>query len=87
MISRTFCIDKCNDSLLLLTLITHHNYRKLELESEDVFNCEIEVDENYFEVILKGKRGRGAGGKVPVLGLLKRGGRVSRSFQMHLAVH
>src|SRR5271168_1318820 len=37
---------------------------------------EIEVDESYFGGTRKGKRGRGAGGKVPVFGLLKRGGRV-----------
>ena len=37
---------------------------------------EIEVDESYFGGARKGKRGRGAGGKVPVFGLLKRGGRV-----------
>jgi len=37
---------------------------------------EIEVDESYFGGVRKGKRGRGAGGKVPVFGLLKRGGRV-----------
>ena len=37
---------------------------------------EIEVDESYFGGARKGKRGRGAAGKVPVFGLLKRGGRV-----------
>lgn len=37
---------------------------------------EVEVDESYFGGRRKGKRGRGAGGKVPVFGLLKRGGRV-----------
>ncbi len=37
---------------------------------------EIEVDESYFGGRRKGKRGRGAGWKVPVFGLLKRGGRV-----------
>ena len=37
---------------------------------------EIEVDESYFGGRRKGKRGRGAAGKVPVFGLLKRGGRV-----------
>ena len=47
-----------------------------EKESEEVFNGEIEVDESYFGGTRKGKRGRGAGGKVPVFGLLKRGGRV-----------
>jgi transposase len=38
------------------------------------FAGEIEVDESYFGGVRKGKRGRGAAGKVPVFGLLKRGG-------------
>ena len=33
-------------------------------------------DESYFGGTRKGKRGRGAAGKVPVFGLLKRGGKV-----------
>lgn len=37
---------------------------------------EIEADESYFGGVRKGKRGRGAAGKVPVFGLLKRGGKV-----------
>lgn len=37
---------------------------------------EIEVDESYFGGVRKGKRGRRAGGKVAVFGLLKRGGKV-----------
>jgi len=37
---------------------------------------EVEVDESYFGGRRKGKRGRGAAGKVPVFGLLKRGGKV-----------
>ena len=37
---------------------------------------QVEVDESYFGGIRKGKRGRGAAGKVPVFGLLKRGGKV-----------
>ena len=40
------------------------------------FAGEIEVDESYFGGARKGKRGRGAAGKVPVFGLLKRGGKV-----------
>ena len=40
------------------------------------FFGEIEVDESYFGGKRKGKRGRGASGKVPVFGLLKRGGKV-----------
>ena len=49
---------------------------ELEAESNEVFDGEIEVDESYFGGTRKGKRGRGAAGKVPVFGLLKRGGRV-----------
>lgn len=37
---------------------------------------EIEADESYFGGIRKGKRGRGAAGKIAVFGLLKRNGRV-----------
>ena len=37
---------------------------------------EVEVDESYFGGRRKGKRGRGAAGKVAVFGLLKRGGKV-----------
>lgn len=37
---------------------------------------EVEVDESYFGGIRKGKRGRGAAGKVPVFGILKRAGKV-----------
>jgi len=37
---------------------------------------EVEVDESYFGGRRKGKRGRGAAGKVPVFGLLKRNGKV-----------
>ena len=46
------------------------------VEDETPFFGEIEVDESYFGGKRKGKRGRGAAGKVPVFGLLKRGGKV-----------
>ena len=49
---------------------------QLDNESTELFDGEIEVDESYFGGRRKGKRGRGAAGKVPVFGLLKRGGRV-----------
>ena len=49
---------------------------ELEAESEAMFDGEIEVDESYFGDKRKGKRGRGAAGKIPVFGVLKRGGRV-----------
>jgi transposase len=43
---------------------------------EGPLDGQIEVDESYFGGHRKGKRGRGAAGKVPVFGLLKRGGKV-----------
>ena len=57
-------------------------YRKLRetiverIEDESHMSGEIEVDERYFGGVRKGKRGRGAAGKVPVFGLLKRDGKV-----------
>ena len=45
-------------------------------DSKIVFEGEVEADESYFGGKRKGKRGRGSAGKVPVFGLLKRGGRV-----------
>jgi transposase len=56
----------------LRELIAQH----MEQEASDIFEGEIEVDESYFGGTQKGKRGRGAVGKVPVFGLLKRGGKV-----------
>ena len=47
-----------------------------EQAANEAFSGEIEVDESYFGGVRKGKRGRGAAGKVPVFGLLKRGGKV-----------
>ena len=49
---------------------------ELEVESQAMFGGEIEVDESYFGGRRKGRRGRGAGGKIPEFGLLKRGGKV-----------
>ena len=56
----------------LREIISHH----LEEDADAVLSGEIEVDESYFGGRRKGKRGRGAAGKVPVFGLLKRGGKV-----------
>jgi ISXO2-like transposase domain len=59
----------------------------------------VEVDESYFGGVRKGKRGRGAAGKIPVFGILKRGGKVhtsaktrscpssgTRSFRIRLSI-
>jgi transposase len=42
----------------------------------ELLGGEVEADESYFGGVRKGKRGRGAAGKIPVFGLLKRGGKV-----------
>ena len=44
-----------------------------------MFNGEVEADESYFGGQRKGKRGRGAAGKVAVFGLLKRNGKKSNA--------
>ncbi len=48
----------------------------LSRSSPELLAGEVELDESYFGGHRKGKRGRGAAGKVPVFGLLKRGGKV-----------
>ncbi len=59
-------------------LYFHRLRQIIAQESEDASPLfgEIEVEESYFGGRRKGKRGRGAAGKVPVFGLLKRGGKV-----------
>lgn len=57
----------------------YHRIRNLiaaRLDETSPIEGEIEVDESYFGGVRKGRRGRGAAGKVPVFGLLKRGGKV-----------
>ena len=54
-----------------LRLLIHDSSEHLEM-----LDGEVEADESYFGGARKGKRGRGAGGKVPVFGLLKRNGKV-----------
>jgi len=54
-----------------LRLLIYDHSQHLEM-----FEGEVEADESYFGGRRKGKRGRGAGGKSPVFGLLKRNGQV-----------
>lgn len=57
----------------------YHKIRQMiafELDDESPFYGEVEVDESYFGGHRKGVRGRGAAGKVPVFGILKRKGKV-----------
>lgn len=57
-------------------------YRKIrtviaaKLLESSPFDGDVEIDESYFRGVRKGKRGRGAAGKIPVFGILKRGGKV-----------
>jgi transposase len=53
-------------------VISHH----IELQAAEMFDGAVELDESYFGGARKGKRGRGAAGKVVVFGILKRGGKV-----------
>ena len=53
-------------------VIIHH----LALAADEVFEGSVELDESYFGGQRKGRRGRGAAGKVVVFGILKRNGRV-----------
>lgn len=49
---------------------------RLDGLAEEMFGGDVEMDESYFGGVRKGKRGRGAAGKVIVFGILKRGGKV-----------
>jgi transposase len=59
----------------------YHKFRlriyQLEKQDSGKINGEVEIDESYFGARrVRGKRGRGAKGKTPAVGLLKRKGRV-----------
>ena len=59
----------------------NHKFRvkiyKPEENQSNKINGEIEIDEAYFGAKrIRGKKGRGAKGKIPVIGLLKRNGKV-----------
>lgn len=59
----------------------YHRLREIiavQIEDESPIEGEIEVDESYFGGHRKGKRGRGAAGKVAVFGILKRGRSIRR---------
>ena len=65
-----------NSVTLFYRKIREEIARQTEHEAQELFDGEIELDESYFGGARKGKRGRGAAGKVAVFGLLKRGGKV-----------
>lgn len=87
-ILRLFCIDIEATKVSEITGVSRPTINKIfdkirERISEDcqaksiLGDGEIELDESYFGAKrVRGKRGRGAGGKIPVFGMLKRDGKV-----------
>jgi len=82
-----FCYDETAERIALETGISRQSVLlilgKIRVrisewcEEEERMRGEVEVDESYFGAKrVRGKRGRGASGKVPVIGLLKRKGKV-----------
>ena len=73
---------KAAKSLLIHRHTAERIYQRIRLclarecEKEGPFAGEVEIDESYFGGKRKGHRGRGAAGKVPVFGVLKRNGKV-----------
>ncbi|MFK5203086.1 transposase, partial [Glaesserella parasuis] len=65
-----------NSAILFYRKIREVICYHLALEADEVFDGQIELDESYFGGHREGKRGRGAAGKVAVLGILKRQGKV-----------
>ena len=88
LLVRLFCLDLSASDTARLTGLTTKTVNSIYLkirrriaqacEQESPFaSGEVEVDESYFGARrVRGKRGRGAAGKTPVFGLLKRNGRV-----------
>jgi len=98
---RLFCLDveakKAADftGLRLNRGTVNNIYNKLReriasiCEAESPFeNGEIELDESYFGARrVRGKRGRGALGKTPVFGMLKRGDKVYTQIVKHCSIN
>jgi transposase len=64
----------CPTTLRAFTLMRH---ALIAQQAPQVLGREVELDESYFGGRRKGRRGRGAAGKVPVFGILERKGVVS----------
>lgn len=82
-----FCLDIEATKISVLSGVSRITLNKLfkqiriliakECENISKLQGEIEIDESYFGAKrIRGKRGRGAGGKTPVFGMLKRDGNV-----------
>ena len=87
-ILKYFCFDETTSKTAIYTLINRNTINKifdqirqkiflLAIDGHEKFSGEFELDESYFGAKrIRGKRGRGAAGKTPVFGLLKRDGKV-----------
>ena len=87
-ILRYFCADETASKTSFYTKVGRKTITKifnllrnrileLTIENEKQISGDIELDESYFgPKRIRGKRGRGAGYKIPVFGLLKRKGKV-----------
>ena len=86
-IIKYFSLDFTAEMTSMITGISRNScnqiYRKIrerileETKKENDYSGEVEIDESYFgPTRVRGKRGRGAGGKTIVFGLLKRKGKV-----------
>ncbi|MCP3922822.1 MAG: transposase, partial [Desulfobacterales bacterium] len=84
---RHFSLDLSAKNIAILTNLNRNTVNRYLLilrkriaeycEQDSPFKGEIEVDESYFGAKrVKGKRGRGAGAKTPVFGILQRNGKV-----------
>jgi len=84
---RHFSLDLSAKNIAILTNLNRNTVNRYLLilrkriaeycEQHSPFKGEIEVDESYFGAKrIKGKRGRGAGAKTPVFGILQRNGKV-----------
>ncbi len=81
-----FCTDVSALTASKLTVVNRKTSQRIyellrmkvvEMATEEArpFTGEVEIDESYFGPRrVRGRRGRGAGGKTPVIGLHKRGG-------------
>ncbi len=86
-ILRCFCLDLTATDSAILTKVSRNSINKIYAKLRqhileyctkyDASGGEFELDESYFGAKrVRGKRGRGAAGKTPVFGLLKRNGKV-----------
>ena len=84
---RCFCLDLTATDSAILTRVSRNSINKIYAKLRQHIHeyCikygasggEFELDESYFGAKrVRGKRGRGAAGKTPVFGLLKRNGKV-----------